>query len=295
MGRADLIYSGAHKFVYPDVDHPAGYVQAYGYAEFLRGTQAPRAVSHETAVELVRDAVSFRLRFGFNMQFATLSRRLVDALRAYGPVFQSPFPDYYAMCAAMLEAGAIVGDPRPLVAIGVTPKSYGFYHANRREDEGMAFLDPSLRAAVPPRLADEILPGTKINTGWLLAMDALCANLGAAHGLELDVERYRFVQATTILRDRYLLGVPNAGELRDLRRHLRPREELRFGAIAAGMRVAAAIPASAQAKLLEPVRRRLGQFPEWEPPRVDGRYADVLELFEGLRTAPPAELTVTPQ
>ena len=48
-------------------------------------------------------------------------------------------------------------------------------------------------------------------------MDALCSNLGAKHGLALDVDRYRFVQATTILRDRYLLKADNAAELRALR------------------------------------------------------------------------------
>jgi hypothetical protein len=294
-GHADLVYSGAHKFVYPDVEpeHPRGYAQHYGYAEFLRDATGPRPVTHDTALELVRDAVGFRLRFGFNMQFATLSRRLVDALRVYGPVFQSPFPDYYAMCAALLEAETVVGDPRPLVAIGVTPKSYGFYHANRREDEGMTFLDPSLRDAVPSRLAAELLPGTKINTGWLLAMDVLCANLGARHGLELDVERYRFVQATTVLRDRYLLKADNARDLAALRRHLRPAEQLRYGLIAAAMRVSAAIPPAASTALVDPIRRRLGQFPEWSPPRLEGRYADILELFEALRDAPPAELSAT--
>lgn len=274
---AELVYSGAYKFVYADVEpeHPGGYVEPYGYAEFLR--DGGGAVAHDTAVELVRDAVRFRLRFGFNMQFATLSRSLIDRLRAHGPVFQSPFPDYYAMCAALLEARTIAADPRSLVAIGVTPKSYGFFHANRREDEGMAFLDPSLREAVPPRLEGELLPGTKINTGWLLAMDALVANFGGEYGLELDVERYRFVQATTILRDRYLLGADNADDLSALRRRLRPREQAFYGAIAAGLRLSTAVPAAG--KLLEPVRRRLGQFPEWEPERVEGRYADVLEFF----------------
>ena len=42
------------------------------------------------------------------------------------------------------------------------------------------------------------------------------------------------------------------------------------------------------------MRRRLGQVPEWDPERIEGRYADILELYEGLRTAPPPELAAKP-
>ena len=126
------------------------------------------------------------------------------------------------MCAALLEAERIVADPRPLVAIGVTPKSYGFFHANRREDEGMAFLEPGDARGRPAAAAREVMPGTNINTGWLLAMDTLVRRLGARHGLELDVERYRFLQAMTCHRERYVPAPPDAAELRALRRHLRP-------------------------------------------------------------------------
>ena len=52
---------------------PGGYAQRYGYAEFLQGASGRARVAHETALELVRDAMRFRLRFGFNMQFATLA------------------------------------------------------------------------------------------------------------------------------------------------------------------------------------------------------------------------------
>jgi hypothetical protein len=247
-------------------------------------------VPHALAVELVRDAMRFRLRFGFNMQFATLSRRLIDALRAHGPVFQSPFPDYYAMCAALLESQRIVAEPRPLVAIGVTPKSYGFYHARRREDEGMAFLEPGVRAAVPERLRSEVMPGSNINTGWLLAMDLVQANLGSEHGLAVDVGRYRFLQAMDVHRRRYITGEVDAAEMRELRAHLHPAERLRFAAVTAAMRGVSAIPARLRGRVTAALGRRVGQFPEWEPPKVQGRYRDVIELFEALREAPPPEL-----
>jgi glycosyltransferase involved in cell wall biosynthesis len=291
-GAPDVYYTGAYLFAYPGVfpEHPGGYVQHYGYADFLQGGSGPRVLEHHAALALVRDAMRFRLRFGFNMQFATLSRRLIDGLRAYGPVFQSPFPDYYAMCAALLEADRIVADPRPLVAIGVTPKSYGYYHANRREDEGMAFLEPGMRHAVPPRLRSEVMPGSHVNTGWLLAMDTLETRFGARHGLAVDVRRYRFLQALTVYRERHLTGAADAEELRSLRRHLRGRERLLFAGVGAVMQAIQAIPAGVRSRVTAVLGRRVGQLPEWEPPKAEGRYADVLELFDALRDAPPPEL-----
>jgi glycosyltransferase involved in cell wall biosynthesis len=283
-GPPDLIYTGAQLFTYPGVSarQPEGSVAPYGYAEFLRGLDAPRTLAHEEAVGLVRDAMRFKLRFGFNMQFATLSRRLVDALRAYGPVFQSPFPDYYAMCAAFLEAREIVADPRPLVAIGVTPKSYGFFHENRREAEGMAFLDPGMRQEVPARLRDRMLPGSNINNGWLLAMDRLGERLGARHGLRLNVRRYRLLQAMSVQRDRLLSGAEDATAVRDLNARLAPGERVLSGAVGAAVRAAGLVPAPARRRLVRRAGALVGQFPDWDAQRDEASYANVLELFEAL-------------
>jgi len=52
--------------------------------------------------------------------------------------FQSDSPDYYATTATLLHARRIVIEPKPQVLIGVTPKSYGFFHVNQREAEGRA-------------------------------------------------------------------------------------------------------------------------------------------------------------
>jgi Glycosyl transferase family 2 len=288
----DLLYTGAYLFAYPGVfpEHPGGFAQRYGYADFLQGGGGQREVSHAHAVELVRDAARFRLRFGFNMQFATLSRLLIDRLRQYGPVFQSPFPDYYAMCAALLEAERIVADPRPLVAIGVTPKSYGFYHANRREDEGMAFLEPGMRNAVPPSLRDEVMPGSNINTGWLLAMDTLVQRFGSRHGVSVDVSRYRYIQAMSVHRERYVTGAAGRDEIRAVRRHLRGRERIRFALVTAAMRAVRLIPSRIRARVTASLGRRVGQLPEWAPPKLEARYANVLELYEAVRVDPPPEL-----
>ena len=65
-------------------------------------------------------------------------------------------------------------DPSP-VAIGVTPKSYGYFHANDMEKEGRSFLDgTAVRAGT----------GTNINIGWLSAATALERSVGGDLGLE---------------------------------------------------------------------------------------------------------------
>ena len=121
----DVIYTKALLFTYPEVDpaHPAGFLMDHGCAEFFAGASAPFALDPARALELVRDAMSFRLRYDFNAQFALISRRLIDSLLPYGDFYQSAFPDYYSMNAAFLRARRIVIDPNPRVVIGVTPKS----------------------------------------------------------------------------------------------------------------------------------------------------------------------------
>ena len=140
--QPDAIYTQALQFAYPGVvpGHPQGFIQT-GYNEFFEsGASEPFVLTAAMAQALVRNATQFRIRYGFNMQHFVFSRRLVEALRGKGPFFQSPYPDYYAANAILLAARTIVAHPRPLVLIGISPKSFGFYYHNRREGEGVEFL-----------------------------------------------------------------------------------------------------------------------------------------------------------
>ena len=188
--QPDMVYVGSLLFTYPNVDpnHPDGFLAPNSYAEFFGNSSEPFVVSHEQAVTMVRRSMDFRHSFNFNMQLSLVSRRLIDELRPHGYFFQSPFPDFYATCATLLKAKRIVADPQPQVVIGVTPKSYGFFHVNQKEQEGRAFLNPD--GDTRPQL-----PGTNINEGWLGAMEAVEANYGAEFGLRVNRRRYRLVQA----------------------------------------------------------------------------------------------------
>jgi glycosyltransferase involved in cell wall biosynthesis len=271
--RPDLIYVGSLLFTYPRVDpsHPEGFLTANSYAEFFGEASAPFVLTHERALDAVRRSMEFRHAFNFNMQLSLVSRRLIDELRPHGQFFQSPFPDFYATCVALLKSRRIVVDPRPRVVIGVTPKSYGFFHLNDREREGREFLGADGDGSAQ-------LPGTNINEGWLRAMETVETNFGVEFGLRVSRRRYRLLQAGHVYT-RQFRGVGSKDELADLNASLNPGERVFFkSANAAARTLARLLPK----RLWDTISRRaLGQYPAWEPMREEGRHSDVLDVFEG--------------
>jgi glycosyltransferase involved in cell wall biosynthesis len=276
--RPDLLYVGSLLFTYPGVDpnHWDGFLAPNSYAEFLPGPGAadePFLLAREQALQAVRRSMEFRHALNFNMQLSLVSRGLIDRLRVNGPFFQSPFPDFYATCAALLNAERVVVDPREEVIIGVTPKSYGFFHLNDREQEGRAFLGADGDA--PPQL-----PGTNINEGWLRAMERVQANYGTEFGVRVSKRRYRLVQAGHVYTRRFR-GAGSAEEIEQLNATLRPAERwLLRGGYGFARVLAGVLPQRLWDALS---RRALGQFPGWEPAREDGKFTDILEVFESRR------------
>jgi glycosyltransferase involved in cell wall biosynthesis len=281
--QPDVIYTKALLFTYPGVDpaRPSGWLMDHGCAEFFAGAREPFVLDHARALDLVRAAMAFRLRYDFNAQFALISRRLIDLLSRFGAFYQSDFPDYYSMNAAFLEAKRIVIDPAPRVAIGVTPKSYGYFHVNDQEHEGRTFLGGA--EATPTA-------GTNINVGWLSAMSALQRGPGAEHGLTVDRRRYRFVQAAYVY-GRHRAGVARAGEMERLEQELPVLERWLYrGANRALTLADHFVPARRRAAMTALANRLVGQLPPIDPPIVEGRYADILELCAAGAPSPAAEL-----
>jgi glycosyltransferase involved in cell wall biosynthesis len=283
----DLIYTGSLVFTYPGVDpaRPDGFLASNSHAEFFDGAAKPFLLGRERALDAVRKSMEFRLAFNFNMQLSLVSRRLIDELRPHGDFFQSPFPDYYASCVAMLTARSVVVDPRELVVIGVTPKSYGFFHLNDRETEGRAFLHGT---GETPAQA----PGTNINEGWLGAMEAIEAGYGAEYGLRVNRRRYRLVQAGTVY-SRQRQGIGSRAEIVELEASL-PAVERMLLRIAnrTGRVIRRLLPASAWEVI---ARRVFKQFPPWDPPRDDGGYQTLLEVFERAESRGLVQLPVASQ
>jgi len=272
FSEPDVIYTGALLFTYPGVDphHPEGFLAPNTYAKFFEEATEPFVLPHERAVAAVREAMNFNLAFNFNMQLSLLSRRLIERVQTRGEFFQSPFPDYYATCAAFVEATRIIADPRPHVVIGVTPKSYGFFHVNKREQEGRAFLQADQTSAPD-------LPGTNINDGWLGATEALAASYGAEYGLRVHRRRYRLLQAADVYTRRFR-GSASQDEIIELEAQLAPVERTLYRSAHLLARILVRVlPSTLWTRV---AARATSQFPEWRPARREGLYANVLEVFE---------------
>ncbi len=285
--RPDVIYTGASLIAYPGVfpDEPAGYVQPYSYASFFAGHQEPFRLPADQALEMVRDAMNFRVSYGFNMQFATVSVKAIRELAELDDFYRSPFPDYYAMNLLFARAKSIVVDPHERVAIGVTKSSYGYFHFNQREAEARSLLnneatDPEIRSDLEPVL----MPGTNINTGWLLAMEALHRRLGRPAELRPDYRRYERLQAVFCYQHHYFDGTVGAQDMAAVRRRLTRRE--RVVLLVAGWlggRLARVLPGRLRALGGRALDTVMGQFRHGhQPPKVVGRYANVLELYDAL-------------
>jgi hypothetical protein len=266
-----VIYTKALLFTYPGVDpsYPDGFLMDHGCADFFANRSQPFLLERSRALELVRAAMAFRLRYDFNAQFALISRSLIASLSRYGDFYQSAFPDYYSMNAAFLCASRIVIDPSPKVVVGVTPKSYGYFHINAEEQEGRAFLDGAAPSAAV---------GTNINVGWLSAMTAIEEGVGREFGLEVDHRRYRFVQASYVYQ-RSRGGLGSHAEIAALDRELPLLERwtYRFGARAFAL-LSRLVPQRAGSAMGSMLGRLVGQIPPVDPTIVEGRYGDALEV-----------------
>ncbi len=197
----ELIYTEAIQYAYPNVipGVTEGFTQ-FGYCEFLTGKSEPFFLGRAAAVSAVSKALGFRIAYSYNMQHSVVSREVVRKLAAKGPFFQSPYPDYYATNALLLAASRVLVCPWPLVGIGISPKSFGFYYFNKREDEGVEFLQNVAEPDILERVREKVLPGSNMNTSWLLAMETLKKNFPDDMPVDVAYGRYRFMQFRELLR-----------------------------------------------------------------------------------------------
>jgi hypothetical protein len=284
----EVIYQGAWLYAYPGVDpaEASGYVQPYGYAEFMRGATEPFVLDHATRRRMVAAAMGFKVRYGFNMQFSTVSRTLIERLAPQGPFYQSSFPDYYATNVAFLTAREVVVEPRPLVAIGVTPKSYGFFHMNDREAAGKSFLEGSGDAG---RAAD--MPGSNINTGWLSALETIARRYPALVPAQPARRRFRVLQALSVYEAHFLDDTANGAQLERMEAHLRPWERaLGRGAMHAARLARRVLPGAVTRRFSAFFHHAgLRQFIGWHAPRIRGGYGTLLDVFERPPADPPPQ------
>jgi hypothetical protein len=276
-GNPDLLYTEALQFAYPGVlpGRHTGFIQ-FGYCEFLRPPrERPFLLDKSVARRCVQEAFSFRIAYSYNMQHSIISRPAVERLRTRGAFFQSPYPDYYATNALFLAVERILVCPWPLVAIGISPKSFGFYYFNQREDEGVAFLKNIPDQDLVAQLKDVLLPGSDMNTSWLLAMETVERNFGQGSDLHVAHWRYRFMQFRALWS-----SLPKAEFTPLLRARGRPAEKFFWRWVMAldgtlGKLLPARVWTGILRRLFDGIHR---SHPQFDTRQQDVPYANILEL-----------------
>lgn len=278
----DLLYANAYVFTYPAVlpNSPGGSLRPYSGSRLFEGREEPYVLDSATAHMLVRRSMDFEMAFTFNMQHSVVDRRLIQRLSTDGAFFRSPYPDFYATNLLFLEAARILVDPVPSVVIGVSPKSFGYFYFNKREGEGVAFLNNAPQASALAGLEGVVLPGRQDRTSWLLAMSELQRRYGTRHGLAPDIRRYRRLQIATVFGADARDEVLSAEERSIMRRGLDARERyVDVPLFSLGARLAALLPAGPRKRLRESIRRKVVRSPAFSEP-VGPECRDILDVFE---------------
>jgi glycosyltransferase involved in cell wall biosynthesis len=197
----DFIYMAGFLFAYPNVlpQHPQGLAQTIGNAGFVINQKKPYWLPREEAINLVKKTFNFNCVFAFNMQFALIKRSFLEKLMKDDKFFHSPYPDYYAMTILMLFGERILACPYPLVAVGISPKSFGYYYFNNIEIKGLEFLNNENEKSVSLKLKEVIFPGTDMNNSWLLSLGKIKSNFNECP-FPINYKRYRSIQIIACLR-----------------------------------------------------------------------------------------------
>lgn len=289
----DFVYTSALFYAYPGVmpDRPEGFVRRDRNGVFTE--TEPFWLDRERARQIARGYLDFRMPVASNMQFSLISRRKIDEFRRKGPFFKSPYPDFYATPALFLTSDRILVYPEALVVIGITPKSYGYFHFNHRAGEGVQLLNNSDALAESARTVSVMLPGTSYNDSWLLAMEALRANWAEPEGMRPNYTRYRLLQIVHSHKKRYFERQLARSAMRPLVQRMNAVERIYGVFLSTGFSVLAVLPASLFSAVELPLRRLIGQHVFEEEEERHGPFRNLIELFESLDGTTSARATAS--
>lgn len=198
LNDPDFIYHGAYHFLAPDV-LPG---QAKGRLSdvtrmhsLLLGVNEPSLLPRIQCEAAARAALDMRATYGFNMQYFLFRHDFLEKMRQFGSVFRGPYPDFYAANLALLLADRVGVAPAPMTVIGITRKSYGYFHFNNNEAAGVDFLaNQDFARQVSSELRPHLLPGSFMNTLWLVSVALVKESLPNISNLKLGIKRYRLLQ-----------------------------------------------------------------------------------------------------
>jgi glycosyltransferase involved in cell wall biosynthesis len=283
----DFAYVGALFFAYPGVmpDDPNGFLR-HDRNEVFNGHETAWLES-DKARSVAQGYLDFRMPVASNMQFSLISRRMIDRLTYDGAFFHSPFPDFYATPLLFMVSNRILIIPQPLAIIGITPKSYGFYHFNNRPSAGTEFLNNGGQLLNGLSDVPTMLPGTSYNDSWLLANAALYRNHAKALGLKPNFANYRRLQIIHGYKHRYFDQDIDKAAFSALTSKMTVLERLTQGStLAVAFTALRLCPFVLRDKLVAKLRKIIGQHSMHKRVNVPQPLQNLIEAFEYVAREP---------
>jgi hypothetical protein len=209
-------------------------------------------------------------------------------LKEKGAFFQSPYPDYYAMNVLFLKCKRILINPQPLVTIGISPKSFGFFYFNNLENQGTAFLKNIPEESLAQSLKHIILPGSDIYTSWLLAMQTIKLNFSREYPLKIDYHRYRFLQIFLVYQKRFLFEKGAEEMFQRLWKSMYLWEKVVYGGFLwTLLNIKRCCPILGR-KGVNFITTFIGTFPFFIPKTISGDFKNIIEVFEKVASENPS-------
>ena len=289
FSEPDGIYANAFLFAYPGVmpESPGGFLQPYGYAPFFIGRNIPFILDQGEARDLVRESLNFHMRFTYNMQHSAIRTAFIKSLSSKGHFFQSPYPDFYATNVMFLKAQKLLICPTPLVAIGISPKSFGYYYFNKNESQGVDFLNNLPDTETLARLDCVLLPGQPDKTSWLVAMERIRENYQGDLPCPVNHRRYRLLQILYVFGRyaQYRRSPANGLEesiedYGELWKRLKASEKILIGyPLKVAYFMLNRIPENPRKYITRMANRAMGFLP-FLATKIEGRYTNILDVFD---------------
>lgn len=223
----DVVYTNIYQFWHPGVApwESSGYLIEVRHGFFFADRHEPFRLTEEEAARAALGSLRLRINFSFNSQAFIYNRQFLARLGADGPIYRSPFPDYYIANVALVRSRRTVVVPEPLAIAGVSKASFGFTMYNREEDRGAALLNVNLSTdAVYREIESNLLPGPAYNTNFVVAMEYVARALPQL-GQAVDFERYRRAQVFALV-ERRIRGEMSEVDWSELRDNLSSPERL---------------------------------------------------------------------
>ena len=193
----DIVYSAIYQFFHPGVApwEPEGYVSKLQNGFFFENRHAPFKMSKQDAAKAVNGSLNLRRNYTFNIQAFTFSRKILERLSMDGPIFRSPFPDYYLANVVMAKSNSILVNPDPLSIAGVSKASYGYTLFNDKEETGAEILNTDITSdPLYEDVKNILLYGPQYNTSYIMTMAHIVNYLSDDSHPNVNYKRYRKLQ-----------------------------------------------------------------------------------------------------